>query len=186
MGERLFAAVLPPGEVLDDLARWVDPRRDDAWRWAEASTWHITLAFYENVDPWRYDALVEALASAARRAPAFRLTLRGVGCFPSVARARVLYAGVDDPTASLAPLAARAHTAATSNGIEVARESYTPHVTLARRNRPEDASRYVRALTALETPAWGVQEIVLVESFLGQGPGGRPRYEVRERLPLTP
>lgn len=184
MGDRLFAAVIPPGDVLDELGRWVEPRRDDGWRWSEAVDWHVTLAFYADVEPWRYDELVERLATAATRTRPFPLSLQGVGCFGSVEKARVLYAGVADPLDVLPELAARCHNAATTTGIDVARGRYHPHVTLARRNQPADGSRYLRALTALETTSWDVTELVLVQSFLGQGPRGTPRYEVRERLAL--
>ena len=185
MGERLFTAVMPPAHVVDELSRWVDPRRDSEWRWLDASAWHVTLAFYADVEPWRYDELVERLVAATARTQSFRLGLRGVGCFASAARAHVLYAEVDDPAASLTELAAHCHTAATTSGIEVARQKYHPHLSLARRNRPADGSRHLRALAELETPAWDVTEIALVQSFLGQGPRGTPRYEVRERLALA-
>ena len=184
MGERLFTAVIPPADVIVELARWIDPRRDSAWRWTEASDWHVTLAFYADVEPWRYEELVEGLASAAARTPRFQLGLRGVGCFGSVAKAHVLYAEVDDPRGALPELAGRCHTAATTSGIEVARQKYHPHVTLARRNQPSDGSRHLRALADLATASWDVTEVVLVQSFLGQGPRGTPRYEARERLAL--
>jgi 2'-5' RNA ligase len=186
MGERLFAAVVPPAHVIDDLARWVEPRRDSAWRWSDASEWHVTLAFYADVDTWRYDELVRHLVMAAERTPMFRLALRGVGCFGSAAKAHVLFAEVDDSRRVLPDLAARCHTAATTTGIDVPRQRYHPHVTLARRNQPADGSPYLRALAELETDLWDVTEVTLVQSFLGQGRRGTPRYEVRERLLLAP
>jgi 2'-5' RNA ligase len=185
MGERLFAAVIPPSEVADELGRWVDPRRDEAWRWAGPADWHVTLAFYGDVEPWRYESLVEGLRETARRTSPFALRLDGVGCFGSVDRARVLFAGVEDPDGVLPRLAASCRTAATTIGIEVARQKYHPHVTLARRNRASDAARHVRALGELRTRSWEVSEIVLVESFLGQGPRGTARHEVRERWALS-
>jgi 2'-5' RNA ligase len=184
MGERLFAAVVPPPGVVEELSRWVDPRRDDAWRWLDASGWHVTLAFYADVEPWRYEELVERLGPAATRTEAFSLSLRGVGCFSSVDKAHVLFAATDDPTSTLGALAERCHHAATTSGIAVARQKFHPHLTLARRNRPSDGLRYVRALQQLETATWTVGEVVLVQSFLGEGPGGTPRYAVRERFRL--
>jgi 2'-5' RNA ligase len=183
-GERLFAAVVPPAGVVAELSRWVDPRRDDAWRWLDASSWHVTLAFYADVEPWRYEVLVERLTAAATRTSAFPLSFRGVGCFASVDKAHVLFAATDDPTETVPALAERCHTASTTAGIEVARQKFHPHLTLARRNRTSDASRYVRALGELETTTWSVGEMVLVQSFLGEGPGGAPRYVVRERISL--
>jgi RNA 2',3'-cyclic 3'-phosphodiesterase len=185
MGERLFTAVIPPADIVGDLSRWIEWRRDSEWRWMDASEWHVTLAFYADVEAWRYDALVERLVAAAARTQSFRLGLRGVGCFASAAKAHVLYAEVDDPATSLPDLAAHCHTAATTSGIEVARQKYHPHVTLARRNRPADGSRHLRALAELATAAWDVTDIALVQSFLGQGPRGTPQYAVRERLALA-
>lgn len=185
MGDRFFAAVVPPADVLDELDRMVDPRRDDAWGWSDPEHWHVTLAFYESVDGWRYEPLVDALTAAAARTASFPLSFEGVGCFASAARANVLYAAVDDVTASLPPLAARCRTAATTVGIEVARQKFHPHLTLARRRRAADATKHLKALVGLYSSVWQVSEIALVQSFLGQGRGGRPRYEVRERLPLS-
>jgi 2'-5' RNA ligase len=85
---------------------------------------------------------------------------------------------------TLPGLSERCHHAATTSGVEVARRRFHPHLTLARRNRPSDGSRYVRALEGLETAAWNVEEIVLVQSHLGEGSGGTPRYVARERLRL--
>ncbi len=180
----MFAAVMLPDRVRDHLEVLVEPRRDQAWRWSPPEHWHITLAFYAAVEPWRLDELTPKLAHAAERSEPFRLALNGVGCFPDVSRAKVLYAAVDDPTATLPALAERARNAATTTGIEVTRERYVAHVTLARANRAIEASRWMRALTELFTPSWQVDEIALVQSHLGQGPRGRPRYEVRERFPL--
>jgi RNA 2',3'-cyclic 3'-phosphodiesterase len=185
MGERLFAAVVPPSEVIDELAAWVDPRRDDAWRWTRTPEWHLTLAFYGDVDTWRYEALVERLGEVVRHTEAFPLSLRGVGCFASVAKANVLYADVEDGTDSLSPLAGACRTAATTLGVDVARQKYRPHLTLARRNRASDASRYVRALAELRTGPWEVTEAVLVQSFLGQGPRRTARHQVRERFTVA-
>ncbi len=184
MGERLFTAVIPPADVIDELERWIDPRRDSAWRWMEASDWHVTLAFYADVEPWRYEELVGRLRTAAARTTQFPLALHGVGCFASAAKAHVLFANLDDPRDALPELAGRCHTAATTTGIDVARQKYHPHVTLARRNQPSDGSRHLRALAELTTASWNVAEVALVQSFLGQGPRGTPRYEVRERLAL--
>lgn len=145
----------------------------------------MTLAFYADVENWRYDELVRRLGMIASRTATFRLALRGVGCFGSAAKAHVLFAGVADVGQVLPDLAARCHTAATTTGIDVPRQRYHPHVTLARRNQAADGSPYLRALAELETGLWVVTEVTLVQSFLGQGRRGAPRYEVRERLPLA-
>ncbi len=179
----MFAAILLPDETREALDRIVEPRRDEEWRWMLPESWHITLSFYEQVEPWRYDTLVQRLASAASRTPSFPLGLEGVGTFPtgSPEKAKLLYAAVDDPTDSLPGLNRRCHHAATTSGIEVSASRYVPHLTLARTSRPMVATRWLRALIGTYAEQWQVDEISLVASHLGQG---RPRYEVCERFSL--
>ncbi len=184
--QRYFAAVTLPQTVLDQLERLVEPRRDPVWRWTDSTGWHVTLAFYEQVDPWRYPLLVDNLRRAAARAQPFRIALSGAGAFPSHAAAKVLYAPVSGGTRPLAGLAGHCRTAATRVGISVPRQRYQPHLTLARSRRPVSAQRYLRALAGLETDDWEVTQMVLVQSFLGQGPAGSPRYQVAQRFGLAP
>ena len=61
---------------------------------------------------------------------------------------------------------------------------FRPHVTLARTRRPADVVRWVRLLEGWASRPFLVEEAVLVESFLREGPRGRPRYEVRSTHPL--
>ena len=44
---RVFVAVDPPAEVVDDLDGFLEARRDagDGLRWTPPSQWHLTLAF---------------------------------------------------------------------------------------------------------------------------------------------
>ena len=43
----------------------------------------------------------------------------------------------------------------------------------------------MRLLDGYAGPPWTVDRVTLVESFLGQGPRGRPRYETVDTFPLT-
>jgi 2'-5' RNA ligase len=57
---RLFVAVVPPLEVVEDLSEFAEPRReypDDDIRWATDEHWHITLAFLGDVPDWKTDEL---------------------------------------------------------------------------------------------------------------------------------
>ena len=91
---RLFAAVVPPDEVLEDLDEFLAPRRAAAdFRWSVPDQWHLTLAFMPAVADRHLDDLVERLARAGRRRTPFGLRVAGGGAFPNPARARVLWAG---------------------------------------------------------------------------------------------
>jgi RNA 2',3'-cyclic 3'-phosphodiesterase len=184
----MFAAVLPPQDVLEELEEFLAPRREAApLRWTRQESWHLTLAFMARVPDRSYDDLLERLTRAGRRRTPFTLSLAGGGAFPNVARAKVLYAGVEgepDALEELHRLATGARAAANRAGAPAEGAAFRPHLTLARMNRPVEATRWIRVLSAYHSRPFQVTEAVLVQSFLGEGPGGRPRYEVVGTFPL--
>ncbi|MFD5541596.1 2'-5' RNA ligase family protein, partial [Streptomyces sp. NPDC127079] len=82
---RLFAAVLPPADVVGELAGAVDRLRRmpgvDALRWTGRPGWHYTLAFYGEVEDGVLPDLSERLARAAHRTAPFALAVAGGGQF---------------------------------------------------------------------------------------------------------
>ena len=184
----MFAAVVPPEDVLEDLEEWLVPRREAApLRWTRRESWHLTLAFMAQVPERSLDDLLERLTRAGGRRTPFTLTLAGAGAFPNPARARVLYAGVEaDPEAleELRRLSTGARAAANKAGAPADGAAFRPHLTLARMGRPTEATRWIRALTAYRSRPFEVKDFALVQSFLGEGPGNRPRYQVVETFRL--
>lgn len=183
---RLFVAVVPPDEVLDDLEQHVEPRREAGpeIRWTDRHQWHVTLAFLGAVPEARLDDLTEALARSAGRRDPLVLRLSGAGAFPNPYAARVLWVGVEQVRGDLTRAAGGIRNAASSVGATPDGTRFHPHLTLGRFHRPAEATRWIRALDAWEGPAWRVEQFVLVESHLGEGRGRRPRYEVLAELPL--
>lgn len=187
---RMFVAVVPPAEAVEHLDAFLEVRRDAAsYRWASAEQLHVTLAFLADVPDRALDDLVERLGRAAARRTAFLATIAGGGAFPNVGQARVLWTGLDldeDGRVELERLATGARAAAVRAGVPVDGQRFRPHVTLARLGHPEEVTPWVRLLDAYRGPAWTVDSISLVASYLGEGPRGRPRYEVVEEFPISP
>ncbi len=184
----MFAAVVPPEDVLEDLEEFLAPRREAAaFRWTVPEQWHLTLAFMERVPERSLDDLLERLTRAGRRRTPFSLALAGSGAFPGVARAKVLYAGIEaapEAREELQRLATGARAAAAKAGAPVDGATFRPHLTLARATRPVEATRWLRVLDTYHSRPFGVEELVLVQSHLGEGPRKRPRYETVARFPL--
>lgn len=187
---RMFAAVVPPEEVVADLDAFLDVRRAAGpFRWAPAEQLHVTVAFYAEVADRALDDLVERLGRAAAKRTAFSTAITGGGAFPHAAGARVLWAGLDldeDGRTELDRLATGARAAASRAGVVVDGQRFRPHVTLARLGHPDDVSNWVRLLDSYAGPAWTVDRLRLIASHLGEGPRGRPRYELVEEFPLRP
>lgn len=187
-GTRMFAALLPPPDVVEHLDGFLEVRRAVApFRWAGPEQLHVTLAFLAAVPERRLDDLLERLDRAAARRPPFSVRVAGGGAFPHPDRARVLWAGLDldEPAAvELDRLATGARAAASRAGVPVDGQRFRPHLTLARLGAPDGVSDWVRLLDSYAGPTWQVDRLTLVASYLGEGPRRRPRYEVVAEFPL--
>lgn len=194
---RAFVAVLPPPDVVEALATFLEPRQDalamhGRWRWTRPEHLHLTLAFLPELDGWREEELGEEGARWAARTAPLTLRLAGAGAFPDPGAARVLWAGVqEDPGAPgsreqeereeprLGRWAAATRALSSRVGARVDGTRFSPHVTVARGvGPPGPAGHLVQSLDTLRTETWTADEVVLVRSYLGQGPRGTPRYEV--------
>ena len=166
MTMRLFAAVVPPPAVLDTLDVFVEPRRtaDPDLRWVRRDNWHLTLAFFGDVADDRIDPLRDALAGV--RGTPFRLILDGAGAFPNPAAGRVLFQATTDGTTELTALSKRVRTAADRVGVASDNAKHQPHLTLARRRRPGELTRWLRVVDSFPPAAFPVTEFALISSEL--------------------
>lgn len=183
----MFVAAVPPDHVLEDLEDFLSVRREAGrdLRWTLPEQWHLTLAFLPAVPDRVLDDLLERLTRAARKRAPVAASLVGGGAFPNPARAKVLWAGVEvEDRVELDRLATGCRAAATKAGVETPGERFKPHLTLARSGRVFEATRWLRVLEAYRSPAFVIEQVSLVASHLGEGPRGRPRYEVLAGLPL--
>ncbi|MEW2305796.1 RNA 2',3'-cyclic phosphodiesterase [Streptomyces sp. NPDC006655] len=185
---RLFAAVLPPADVVGELAGAVDRLRRmpgaDALRWTGRPGWHYTLAFYGEVEDGVVPDLSERLARAAHRTAPFALAIAGGGQF---GHGRALWAGADGDLAALRLLADRAEAAARKAGVPMGEHRrYQAHLTVARSREAVDVRPYVALLAQFASRTWTVGELALVRSNLPTSgvPGEQPRYEVVARWGL--
>jgi len=184
---RMFVAIVPPEEALEDLGEFLAPRQEagGGFRWTAPEQWHLTLAFMPRVADRCLDDLLARLQRAAARRTPFTLGMAGGGAFPNPGRAKVLYAGLEvGDDEELRRMATGARAAANKAGAEVEGTRFHPHLTLARIGRPVDVTKWIRVLDAYRGPVWEVHEVALIESHLGEGPRKRPRYEVIESFPL--
>lgn len=184
----MFVALRPSEEAVADLDDFLEPRREAAeFRWTLPEQLHLTLAFLADVPDRCLDDLEERLARAAKRRTAFETRVAGGGAFPNPRRARVLWAGLELDEVGATELdrtATGARAAAARAGIAVDGQRFRPHITLGRLGRPAEASRWVQLLDGYAGPTWRADHLVLVASYLGEGPRGRPRYDTVHTFPL--
>ena len=163
---RLFVAIELPEAVQDRLAQV--PGDLGVGRLVPLENLHVTLAFLDHQDTPTATALHEALAGI--QLPGFDLRISGVDVFDRRAP-RLVFAGVEK-TAPLVALRDKVRAAAQSVDIDLRRERFRPHVTLARfrRSMPEqDLDRvgmFLEAHGDLTSPAFAVKGFALYRSIL--------------------
>jgi RNA 2',3'-cyclic 3'-phosphodiesterase len=166
---RAFVGIPLAGDVADVLA--AAQAGMPLGREVPQDNFHVTLAFLgEQPRP-----VVEEAHHAldAVRAPSFPLRIEGLGMFGG-ARPRVLYAEVA-PEPALAHLHRKVLRAVHEAGIELARQRFRPHVTLARFGndglRGEEVAEmqaFVARRVGLRAGPFEVDRFVLYRSHLGR------------------
>jgi RNA 2',3'-cyclic 3'-phosphodiesterase len=162
---RLFVALDFPPDIRDRLgglgggvpgARWID-----------ADSLHLTLRFIGELPEDRAADL--ALMLAGVEAPAFDLTLDGVGVFGSPRKPRLLWAGVERNEA-LNRLQGKLESVMIRAGLAAEEHRFTPHVTLARlTNAPAvRIGRFIEERSLFRAGPFPVDHFTLFESLLGK------------------
>jgi 2'-5' RNA ligase len=181
---RVFTAVELDPEIRDALAGEAADLLRDAGRVTRVAreNLHVTLKFVGDVHRDDLPALGEAVAAGAQRLRPGEVEVRGVGAFPGLARPRVIWAGVSDPSGILSPVHAFLNEALASFGAKRDRKRYVPHVTLARVRGPFDADLLTDRLDRSVELWFGSEDVTAVTLFMSELERGRPpRYTVLGR-----
>ena len=163
---RLFVAFSVTDAALDEVDRAIEPWRDrfPKARWVPRENMHVTLKFlgqtWPRLEGWVRQQVGE-VAAGHGPVPA-RLT--GLGSFPSAARARVLWVGIEDPQGAFASIAG-ALDVALEEAFTRETRPFSPHLTVARSDPPLQLDEGF-ARTPVELAAFSVDRIVLFRSHL--------------------
>jgi 2'-5' RNA ligase len=181
---RLFIAVDVPDAVKAELAEKIGPFRERirGARWTKEDGWHVTLKFLGATWPRLMEQVSGAVEEAARSATPFQTRLTALGVFATPRRARVVWAGLDDPDHRFAAIVG-ALDGLLSEDFEPEKREFTPHLTLARLNPPRDIREFAPEIVGMEIPSadFEVQRLVLYRSHLS--PHGA-KYEPLLARPL--
>lgn len=148
-------------------------------RWTSTATWHVTLKFFGEVAEAQVGRLKEGIGRAVAGQPAVESRLTEIGAFPSMAKARVLWVGIEDAGSHLTGLADRI---GTECGLSEDRPH--PHLTLARMKVPAAVAPAVDRFRpyALAEEPFVIDLVTLYRSFTERSGS---RYEVLDSWALS-
>jgi 2'-5' RNA ligase len=100
-------------------------------RWTNPDGIHATLKFLGEISVRQVEAIRAVLDRQARGIHPFPLVIEGLGCFPSISRPRVLWAGIR-PAPLLLDIQKRLEDDLDKIGFPREKRAFSPHLTLGR------------------------------------------------------
>jgi 2'-5' RNA ligase len=169
---RLFVALEIPSSIRQNLAALLSSFRSVTKepRWVRAENLHVTLKFLGEVVEAKVDTVRGSLGGI-RSDKAVSLEFRGLGFFPNEKRPRVFWAGME-ATPNLKTLAGDIEGAMEKLGIPREKREFSPHLTLARFERPRLPEALRNLITDNQQREFGslrTNEFHLVQSKLKPG-----------------
>jgi 2'-5' RNA ligase len=132
---RSFVAIELPEEAKKGLARLRKQLERDEHKfvkWVDPGGIHLTLKFLGNIPSKRVTEITEAMAKAVQGISPFRLEISGLGAFPSLKQARVLWVGIGGELDQLSTLQQNIDSVLAALGFAREERPFVPHLTLAR------------------------------------------------------
>lgn len=137
-------------------------------RWVAEANLHFTVKFLGDVEEAQIGAIGAALAEALRPFSRFTLNAKGLGVFPDLRRARILWVGLLG--SSLATLAAKVESTMIPFGFAPELKSFKPHLTVGRWRRfdgsPKKLAEELERWKEFEFGQSEVTEVIFFRSVL--------------------
>ena len=133
MSIRVFLAIELDPLIQDAFDRFQDQAGSILpVKWVSPQSIHLTIKFIGDIDQQQVPIIQEELQEIAQTTQPFRLTIKGLGGFPSLHRPRIFWAGVSGEVDHLEVFVACVETAMNTLGYIQEERPYHPHLTLSR------------------------------------------------------
>jgi RNA 2',3'-cyclic 3'-phosphodiesterase len=168
---RAFIAITPPETLQQAFAnvQGAMQRLSLPFRWVKPAQVHLTLKFLGDIAPEVIDPITQAMQRTVTTLAPFALSIQGMGCFPHLARPRVLWMGIHAPHDMLLQLHQRLDTELAALGFAPEERPFHPHLTLARGQQRVNGRHLAAVLHAYHDQPFGdmlVDRVQLMQSQL--------------------
>jgi 2'-5' RNA ligase len=175
---RVFSALFPPDEVVEDLSRAMTPwrRRFPDLDWTPPQLWHMRLSYFGNASHADVSRLSRVLEVFAREHSPFEVRIDGAGAIPELTGGQTLYAKLETPDDALLDLCLGAIAAVQNFGWVLDRRSFTPTFPLARSAQPVDFTELAQLVSEYQSRIWEVTSFATV--WARPGSDGHQLFEL--------
>jgi len=100
--------------------------------WTKSGNLHLSLKFLGNVQVQGLYPIISAMNNAAESFFSFQLSAGGLGFFPGIKKARVIWSGIGGRTDNLENICKSLESHLQAVGIKKEKRRFSPHITLGR------------------------------------------------------
>ena len=168
---RAFIAFKMPEEViasLEDLQRALK-QQGLKFSWVHPENIHLTLKFLGDISAEEIPAVKRVIQDVSLSQKGFSLEAKGLGVFPTVKKARVLWSGIHGDLKRLGDFQANLDRALADMGIKPEKRSYRGHLTLGRIKEHVDGRALALAISrfgSFASPSFKAERLILFKSDL--------------------
>lgn len=134
-------------------------------RWVKPELSHLTLAFLGSITPDKVESIGNILEAAANQIKPAQLHLLKIGCFPSPARARIVFVDLGGELGKLNALAIKIRKELKKEKIYFDKKPFVSHITLGRIKKRQDLTQLIKK-TKIEKVKFVASEVSLTKSTL--------------------
>ena len=172
---RLFVGIDLPYKLKETLLQFQSELRSLGVKgsWKSEENFHLTLEFLGELDQEKIITLTEALSKVARINKPFKLSLGGIGAFPTMTRPHTLWTAPMGSLSELSRLRDEIHLELANHGFVLENRQFKPHITIASRPILDDVD-----LSSVHTEMLGEFDVTKVGLFESKAIRGRRIYTV--------
>lgn len=168
---RTFIAFKLPEEVIASLGELQTALKQQGLklRWVRPDNIHLTLKFLGEISAEDILEVKRIIRGVSQSQTAFSLEAKGLGVFPTVKKARVLWSGIHGDVKRLGELQSNLDRALADIGFEPEKRTFRGHLTLGRVNGRVDGRALASAISrfgSFASPPLTAERLILFKSDL--------------------
>jgi len=138
-------------------------------RWVDPGNIHLTLKFLGDISQNETGRIGDIISDSAKSYRPMQFSIKGLGVFPGVKKARVIWSALKGDTDVLAQLQNTLEEKIAASGFPRDKRPFKGHLTLARAKIPIPAEKVIHAMqeiSGLESEAFQIDTVTLFRSDL--------------------
>ena len=169
--QRTFIAIKLPDEIQKQITEFEDSFRVKTGfkgRLIASEKIHITIKFLGDTNLEKFDEIKDRLNMLTEKVGKFKLKIKGVGVFPNLHRARILWLGIEELPDELLKLKKEIEKFISPLGFPEEKRRFKPHLTLSRLKKKlhEPEVDFIKNNHELSIGEFQVNEIEFIKSTL--------------------